>query len=99
MKYGISVKFMFYDATWPEVHQFASKQLPKYAYEFCRFFGPYLKSLSLKLTEIKCNFSEINVLLCHMTGSAPIDPQLKIFYRKKYNCLPNFKILTSYDKI
>ena len=51
----------------------------KDAYEFCRFFGPNLKFLTLKLTEKTTQFSEVNVLLCHMTGSAPFDPKLKIF--------------------
>ena len=54
-------------------------------HEFYRFFGPNLKSLTLKLTE-KRNFSEINILLCHMTGSALIEPKFKIFIENT-NCL------------
>ena len=47
---------------------------------FVDFFGPKLKSLTIKLTEkTQFEISEINVLLCHMTGSAPIDPKFKIF--------------------
>ena len=41
-------------------------------------FWSQLKSLALKLTE-KPNFSEINVLLCHITGSALTDPKFKNF--------------------
>ena len=34
----------------------------------------------------KRNFSEINVLLCHMTGSALIDPKFKIFIENTIIC-------------
>ena len=59
------------------MRQLAPKLLPKYAYESFRIFGPNLKSLSLKLR--KNNFNEFNGLLCHITGSAQIDPLFKSY--------------------
>ena len=43
-------------------------------------------SLQLKNGLRKRNFSEINVLPCHMRGSAPIDPKFKIFVENINMC-------------
>ena len=56
----------------PELCQFMPKPYQIMRKNF--FFVPNLKSLSLKMPA-KHSFCELDILLCHMKGSAPTDPK------------------------